>query len=143
MKRHVDFLALLFLAWGAIFAFVGVAGLVLAAGALAIASAAGPIRVSSDLAAGLTAFTLGALALLALLWAALHLWIGTWLRRYAPASRLVALGLSVINLVLLPFGTALGAYACWVLLSEDGRRLFVPSADAGPPFPPASSAGRA
>lgn len=130
MKRHVDFLALLFLGWGAIFAFVGVAGLVLAAGALAIASTGGPIEVGSDLAAGVTAVTLGGLAVLALLWAALHLWIGTWLRRYVPAGRLVALGLSVINLVLLPFGTALGAYACWVLLSEGGRRLFEP-ADAG------------
>jgi hypothetical protein len=140
VKRHVDFLALLFLAWGAIFAFVGIAGLLLAAGALAIASTGGPIAVSSDLAAGITAFTLGGLALLALLWAALHLWIGTWLRRATPASRLVALGLSVINLVLLPFGTALGAYACWVLLSEDGRRLFEPAPEAGPPYPPASTA---
>jgi hypothetical protein len=126
VKRHVDFLALLFLAWGAIFAFVGVAGLVLAAGALAIAGSGSPIDVSSDLAAGITAVTLATLAALALLWAGLHLWLGTWLRRYTPTSRLVALGLSVINLVLLPFGTALGAYACWVLLSEDGRRLFEP-----------------
>lgn len=139
MKRHVDFLAFLFLAWGAIFAFVGIAGLVLAAGALAIAGAGGAVDGNADLAAGITAFTLSALALLALLWAGLHLWIGTWLRRYSPKSRLAALGLSVINLVLLPFGTALGAYACWVLLSEDGRRLFhMP--DAGSPFPPASAA---
>jgi len=139
VKRHVDFLALLFLGWGAIFAFVGVAGLVLAAGALAIARTGGPIEVGSDLAAGVTAFTLGGLALLALLWAALHLWIGTWLRRYLPAGRLVALGLSVINLVLLPFGTALGAYACWVLLSEDGRRIFFP-ADTGRPHGPSATA---
>lgn len=124
MKRHVDFLALLFLAWGAIFAFVGIAGLVLAAGALALAAPAG--QAGSELAAGITAVTLGSLSLLALLWAALHLWLGTWLRRCSPASRLVALALSVINLVLLPFGTALGAYACWVLLSEDGRRIFEP-----------------
>ena len=36
----------------------------------------------------------------------------------------MALGLAVGNLVLLPFGTALGAYACWVLLKDEGRRLF-------------------
>ena len=40
-------------------------------------------------------------------------------------SRLMALGLGVINLVLFPFGTALGAYACWVLLNEKGRNLYV------------------
>jgi hypothetical protein len=27
-------------------------------------------------------------------------------------------------MVLLPFGTALGGYACWVLLNEEGRQLF-------------------
>jgi hypothetical protein len=138
VKRHADFLALLFLAWGGIFGFVGIAGLALAAGALAIGHA-GAVSTGSDLAASLTAATLGGLAILALLWAALHVWIGTWLRRYAPAGRLIALGLSVINLVLLPFGTALGTYACWVLLSEDGRRLFEPASDAGP-FPPATTA---
>ena len=31
---------------------------------------------------------------------------------------------TVVNLVLLPFGTALGAYACWVLLKDEGRKLF-------------------
>jgi hypothetical protein len=31
----------------------------------------------------------------------------------------------VINLVLFPFGTALGAYACWVLLTDGGRQLYV------------------
>jgi hypothetical protein len=27
----------------------------------------------------------------------------------------------------LPFGTALGVYALWVLLKNDGRRAFVPA----------------
>jgi hypothetical protein len=36
----------------------------------------------------------------------------------------MALGLAIGNLVLLPFGTALGAYACWVLLKDEGRQLF-------------------
>jgi len=34
------------------------------------------------------------------------------------------LALGVCNLVLLPFGTALGGYAIWVLLSPGTRRLF-------------------
>lgn len=138
MKRHVDFLALLYLAWGALFSLVAVAGFALAAGAWAIAGHAGPLRPRSDLAAGLTALTLAALSGLALVWGALHLWVGSWLRRYRPRARLGALALAVVNLVLLPFGTALGAYACWALLTEDGRRLFEPA--AGPPYPPASTA---
>jgi hypothetical protein len=124
VKRHADFLALLYLAWGAIFALVGLAGLALMAGALVIAGADRPVVSSSDLAAGVTAFTFGVLAVLALLWGILHLWLGAHLRRYRHWARLAALGLAVINLVLFPFGTALGAYACWVLLTEEGRLLF-------------------
>jgi len=36
----------------------------------------------------------------------------------------MALGLAVGNMILLPFGTALGGYACWVLLNDEGRGLF-------------------
>lgn len=125
MKRHADFLGLLYLAWGAIFALVAVAGLALAGGALAIARGGGPVSVGSEFAAGLTAFTFGVIALLALVLGVLHLWLGAALRRYRSWARLLALGLAVINLVLFPFGTALGAYALWVLLTDEGRSLYV------------------
>jgi hypothetical protein len=95
VKRHVDFLSWLYLAWGFIFLLVALAG-----GALLV------------------------LAGIAMLWAALHLWIGRALGGYTPRARLLALGLAVVNMVLLPFGTALGAYACWVLLKDDGRKVF-------------------
>jgi hypothetical protein len=124
VKRHADFLALLYLAWGAIFALVGIAGLALMAGALIIGRSQGPVAAPSDLAAEVTAFAFGVLAMLALLWGVLHLVLGAWLRRYRHWARLAALGLALINLVLFPFGTALGAYACWVLLTDEGRRLF-------------------
>jgi hypothetical protein len=125
VKRHADFLSVLYLAWGAIFTIVGLAGLALTAGAIAIARDSGPVRVGSDLAASLTAVTLGVLAVIALLWGVLHLWLGAALRRYQPWARLLSLGLAVINLVLFPFGTALGGYALWVLLTDEGRRLYV------------------
>jgi hypothetical protein len=67
---------------------------------------------------------MGVLAILALLWGVLHLWLGAALRRYRHWARLAALGLAVVNVVLFPFGSALGGYACWVLLTEEGRRLF-------------------
>jgi hypothetical protein len=126
VKRHADFLGILYLAWGAIFAIVGLAGMALAGGALAIARSGGPVSVGSDFAAGLTALTLGLIGVLALLFGILHLWIGAVLRRYRPWARLLALGLAVINLVLFPFGTALGGYALWVLLTDEGRGLYLP-----------------
>ena len=113
------------MAWGAIFALVGLACVALAAGALVIARDSGPLRGAPNLAAGLTAVTIGMLAVLALFWGVVHLWLGAALRRYTHWARLLALGLGLINLVVFPFGTALGAYACWVLLNEEGRALYV------------------
>lgn len=132
VKRHADFLGILYIAWGAIFTLVGLAGLALAGGALAIARGGAPVTVSSEFAAGLTALTLGLVALLALLFGALHLWIGLVLRRYRSWARLLALGLAVINLVLFPFGTALSGYAFWVLLTDQGRALYLPRSDSHP-----------
>lgn len=125
MRRHVDFLAQLYRVWGVVFAIVGAAGLALAGGAWAIARMSGPVATGSSVAAGFTAVMMGVFAAIALVWAALHVWIGGALLRHGPRSRLLALGLAVGNLPLLPFGTALGAYACWVLLHDEGRRVFV------------------
>lgn len=126
MKRHVDFLATLYVAWGAIFALVAIAGFALAGGAFAIAQSTGPVRFSSEMAARLTGVTISIIAVIALVWAILHLVVGRQLKKYRPSARLMTLGLAVGNLILLPFGTALGVYALWVLLKDEGRRLFEP-----------------
>jgi hypothetical protein len=34
------------------------------------------------------------------------------------------LALALVDLVVLPFGTALAIYALWTLLTNEGRRLF-------------------
>ena len=124
MKRHVDFLSTLYVTWGAIFALVAVAGFALAGGAFAIAESTGPVRFGSEMAARLTGVTISIVSLIALVWAILHIIVGRRLRMLRPSARLMALGLAVGNIILLPFGTALGAYAGWVLLNDEGRRLF-------------------
>lgn len=129
MKRHVDFLSTLYVTWGAIFALVAVAGFALAGGAFAIAESTGPVRFGSEMAARLTAVTISIISVIALVWAALHIIVGRMLKKLRPSARLMTLGLAVGNLILLPFGTALGVYALWVLLKDEGRRLFEPSLD--------------
>lgn len=126
MKRHVDFLSTLYVAWGAIFALVAVAGFALAGGAFAIAESSGPVRFGSEMAARLTGVTITIIAIIALGWALLHLIVGRQLKKYRPSARLMTIGLALGNMILFPFGTALGAYAVWVLLNEEGRRLFEP-----------------
>lgn len=124
MKRHVEFLSTLYQVWGGIFVLVAVAGFALAAGAAAIATSSGAMRFGSEMAAQLTAVTITIIAMIALIWGALHIVSGRMLRRFRPSARLMSLGLAVGNLILFPFGSGLGGYAFWVLLKDEGRQLF-------------------
>ena len=123
MERHVNLLDILWRLWGALWMLVGLSLLFLAAGASAplLESVNQPVAF----AARLTAASFASAGAFALLWGAAHVWAGGQLRRRTPAGRIVSLALAVVNLLVLPFGTALGAYALWMLLKEDGRRLFL------------------
>ena len=68
------------------------------------------------------AFAVFAAALLA--GGAANSWAGRALHRLKPRGRMATLGLAVANLFVLPFGTALGIYAFWVLLHNETRTFF-------------------
>ena len=123
MSKHVDVLGLLYLVWGSLFLLAGAIVAALMLGAMALVQDAGSREVSG-VAAGLTAAMFGTLAIVALAWGGCHASAGTALRRHQPWSRTVALGVGVLDLALVPFGTALGIYALWVLLNDDARALF-------------------
>lgn len=123
--RHVNLLGVLETLWGALAMLVGVAMLVLAAGA--VAAALDPMAEAMGVAAGLTAGVFTLIGVFALLWGGAHAWAAMLLKRRRPLGRVLSLGLAVVNLLVLPFGTAFGAYALWVLLTNDGRRLFEPA----------------
>jgi hypothetical protein len=61
-----------------------------------------------------------------LLWGGAHLWAAMLLKQRRPLGRVVTLGLAVPNLLVLPFGTALGVYALWILLTNEARHVFEP-----------------
>ena len=122
MDRHVELLGVLARLWGALAVVVGVSMLLLAAGAFALS--AGPEGETVTLAAGLTAVVFVSIGIFSLVWGVAHMWAAVLLRRRAPSGRLLTLGLGVVNLLVFPFGTALGGYALWILLTHEGRRLF-------------------
>ena len=122
MARHVGILAILCTLWGGLAMLVGVSLLLLSAGALAIL--VGPDGSAVGFAAGVTATAFAVMGTAALLWGGAHVGASVLLRRRAPAGRFLTLGLAVVNLLVLPFGTALGAYALWILLTDEGRRMF-------------------
>lgn len=122
MDRHVRLVGILASLWGALTMLVGLSMLILSTGALAIL--AGPDGERLGFAAGLTAAAFAAFAVFSLFWGGAHLWAASLLRRRQPLGRVLMLGLAVANLLVLPFGTAFGAYALWVLLTNEGRQLF-------------------
>ena len=106
---------------------VGVSMLLLSAGAMAILVA--PEGQNVGFAAGLTTGAFAIFGLSSVLWGGAHLWAAARLRRHHPSGRVLALALAIVNLLILPFGTALGIYALWALLTNEGRRLFEPHAN--------------
>jgi hypothetical protein len=124
VERHATFLGILTTLWGWISVILGVSMSLLAVGALA--EALDPMRTSSEFLAVLTTAALASIGGFAMLWGGAHLWAAALLRRRSPRGRILSLMLAVVNLLVLPFGTAFGGYALWVLLSEPGRRLFEP-----------------
>ena len=120
MRSHLRLLGVLQLTWGAIGLILGAATLQLSIGALAI----GMLGTSDRVGAGVTALTFGIFAAAFLAGGAANAWAGRSLRRQEPAGRSAVLWLAVPNLFLLPFGTALGIYAWWVLLHHEARAVF-------------------
>jgi hypothetical protein len=124
MVAQVDLVGVLFIVWGLLTTLVGVSTLALGIGAAALITSAGR-GGGGQMAAGVTAFAFTVLAVMAILWGVAHIMIGVTLRQKKPWARLIALMLGSVDLLLLPYGTALGIYALWVLLNEKGKALFV------------------
>ena len=104
---------------------IGVSMLLLAAGSWAEFRQS--LGTAMELAAGLTTLVFAGIGAFALLWGGTHVWAATLLSRRRPLGRVLTLALAVANLLVLPFGTALGVYALWLLLPDQGRRLFEPT----------------
>ena len=63
---------------------------------------------------------------------------GIGLLKCRPWARILTIVLSVLNLIIIPFGTLLGIYGLWVLLSQNTAPLFgvTPVAAPSPAQPP-------
>jgi hypothetical protein len=121
--NHVDLVGILFILWGLLTTLVGLSTLALGVGAFAVITSSPPDG-GGQLAAGIVATAFTTLALIAIVWGASHIVAGVPLRRHRPWSRVLALTLGSVDLVLLPYGTALGCYTLWALLNEGGKKLF-------------------
>jgi hypothetical protein len=124
MKRHIDLLGTLYLIWGALSLVISLAMVALGLAALAILGSASSADPGARLTASFLAALFLSLAVLALLWGGVHLWEASALHRRRDWARAVGMVLAILNLALLPFGTALGAYGLWVLTHARARGDF-------------------
>jgi len=131
MPSHVDFVGVLFIVWGLLTTLIGVSTLALGAAAVALIASATREGGSNGFAAGVIAVIFTTLAIIAIVWGSAHVVVGVPLRRRQPWARMAALMLGSVDLLLLPYGTALGVYTLWVLLHEHGKAVFSDNADRG------------
>jgi hypothetical protein len=120
VTSHLKLLGILHVVWGAIGLVLGLSTLMLAVGAVAV----GVTAEGREIPAGVTAVAFAVFAAALLAAGGGNAWAGSAIHRRQPSGRLAALGLAVPNLFVLPFGTALGIYAFWVLLHDEARRMF-------------------
>ena len=120
MRHHLELLVLLQRVWGAFGVLTGASLGVLSAGTDTALAQIG----SSGRAERAAVWVLAASGILLLALGVAALTAAAGLRRRRPAARIAALALAVPNLVIVPFGTALGIYTIWALVNDDARREF-------------------
>ena len=122
MDTHVKVLGALQIALGAFGLF---AALLLI---FVFGSAAGIVGASDDPQAAIAVPIIGitGVALVAFLLATSlpGVIIGIGLLRRRPGARVAGIVISIIALMMIPFGTVVGVYGLWVLFSKDTEQLF-------------------
>lgn len=118
---HIDLLGRLHVVAGWLALLVSISLVSLGLGAFGIGGADGP-----DVATSLAAAVFFGLAVIFALWAGAMAVVGWALRAQRPWARLAAIAMGIVNLFVIPFGTALAVYAAWVLLQDAGKAAFEP-----------------
>jgi len=124
MKQHVSILGILYIVFGCLGILGALAFLALFGGMAGIVG----LVAQDEPDAAVAVPILGGIGLVVSIVIALMsipgLVVGIGLTKFRGWSRIAGVVLSVLNLLNFPFGTALGAYGLWVLLSKETEPLF-------------------
>ena len=123
MEKHVQILGILYIVFG-------VLGLIGALTVFVVLGIGGLFSPDED--AALLVVVIGGLIACIILVTSIPGIIAGWgLMKHQNWARILTLVLSFLNLLNLPFGTALGIYGIWLLFNDEAVRLF-----SGQPAPP-------
>ncbi|MFQ5869808.1 MAG: hypothetical protein ACE5JC_07880 [Candidatus Zixiibacteriota bacterium] len=135
MEKHVTVLGILFIAYSAIGLATGLLVFFVLFGAGTIAElspgAAAPVEVL-PLLITIGSFICGFFVVSSIP----GIVAGIGLLKFKPWARILALVLSVICLLEVPLGTALGVYGLWVLFNQEAVKLFTATATPRRATPP-------
>jgi len=122
MEIHVKVLGALQIALGAFGLFGAAVLMVVFGGAAGMVGA----NVDADAAIAVPIIGITGVALVAFLivLSLPSVLIGIGLLRFRPWARIAGIVVSMLSLVMIPFGTIVGAYGLWVLFSNETERLF-------------------
>ena len=123
MQTHVKVIGLLHIFLGAMGVFAGLGFMLLFGGIAGLAAMSGngaDAAVALPVLGGIG----GIIFVVALILSVPSIIAGIGLLNFRPWARILTLVLSVLHLVNLPFGTVLGFYGLWALLSREGAALF-------------------
>ena len=132
MKTHVKVLAVLHIVFGALGVLVGL-GIFAFFGGIA-----GLVQLDDNPDAAFVVPMMGAIGgfvlIVLLVLSVPGIIAGAGLLSYQPWARILTIVLSILDLISIPFGTALGIYGLWVLFTAEGAQLFEQGSDRSMQF---------
>ena len=123
METHIKIVAILHIVLGSLSILAGVAVLGIFGGLAGIVSAAASHDAMTF--AGLVGGIGGIIFIVLLVLGIPGVLAGIGMLQFRPWGRILGIVISALDLVHVPFGTALGIYGLWALLSPEGERLFL------------------
>lgn len=132
IRDHIKILGILNIALGALSALGGIVCFIIMGGVAGALGASAPYNHDGDAAVAAPIVAgIGLVIAIFLVCLGLPSLLGGWgLLNYRPWARVLVIVLSVLHLLNIPFGTAVGVYGLWVLLGEEGQRAFSAEASA-------------
>jgi hypothetical protein len=127
MERHIKILGVLNIVWGAMGALTGLLLLVIFGGAFGVVGTAlhqTEATLAWPIVASIGGVIAGAITIYVLILSIPSIVAGIGLLNFKPWARIVGIVVSALHLMHIPFGTALGIYGLWVLVSRESESFF-------------------
>ena len=124
METHVKVVAILYLVFSALGVLGALVVLLIFGGAATIVGSTAADEPGARVAIPILGAIGGFVAVMILIFCVPGLLAGWRLLQYQEWARILAIVLSVLNLLAFPLGTALGVYGLWTLLNQQTIPLF-------------------